>query len=309
MYLKNCTILFIEDDLTTQEHMKMLLTEDVKKIYQAYDGKMGLELYKSKQPDIIIADINLPYISGLELAKKIKEENPTQSIIFMSAYSDRDKLLESINIGGEGFITKPIDMTLLYEKLHQLAKKIQQVNIDKKETQNKIEHLYKLAHYDSLTHLPNRLLFEQELSEYIKIAQEESLSFFLCFLDLDNFKTINDTYGHEAGDFVLKTITNKISQSILSRDIISRRSGDEFLILLKSYSSPQQVKQLAYNILRLTSQAIQWKDANIYISCSIGISQFPNDSTKMNELIDFADLAMYKAKKSGKDKYSFYTEN
>jgi len=309
MPLHNCTVLFIEDDSTTQEHIKQILEDDVKEFYQAYDGEMGLDLYHDKQPDIVITDINLPLLNGLHLAKKIKEYKQTQELIIMSTHSDRDNLLHSINLGSSGFITKPIDVDLLFEKLNSIAKQIQKGREEKKKDEDKIKELYHLAHYDTLTQLPNRLLFDKELLEYIDTSTAEEQNFFLCFLDLDHFKGINDTYGHDAGDHVLTVITRKLSQSVLSRDIISRRSGDEFLILLKSHTDKRQVKQLMDNILRQTSQEIMWKKQKFHISCSIGISQFPLDSTKKDELLEFADSAMYHAKKSGKNKYSFYTEN
>lgn len=307
--LNDLTLLFVEDNRDAQKHIKMLLEDDVKELYQAFDGKEGLTLYKEKSPDIVITDINLPYLNGLDLTAKIKNLNQTQAIIVMSAYHDRENILHSINLGSSGFITKPIDVDLLFQRLHTIANIIEEEKREKSEAIKKIQELHELAYYDRLTKTPNRFMFDKKLDEFIDKANSEKGEFSLLFIDLDNFKKINDTYGHETGDFVLKTISKNISKAILKDDIVARRSGDEFLVLLKNYTTTEDIKQIVYNILQLTSQEIIWKNNTIKISCSIGISQFPKDTTQKSELLSLADEAMYNAKESGKGNYFFAHNN
>ena len=309
MPLKNFTLLFVEDDIDTQEQIKMLLEEDVQELYQAFDGEEGITLYQEKKPDIVLTDINLPFLNGLELTAKIKEIEKGQPIIIMSAFDDRDNLLNSINLGSDGFITKPLDVDILYERLNTIAYELDKKHKESKKTNEKIKELHTLAHYDSLTQLPNRFTFEKELTECMHKAKEENIKFALFFIDLDNFKTINDNFGHAAGDFVLQTITNNILKALSSSDTLARRSGDEFLILLRNYSDKGDLKQIAYNILDFTSQCILWEGQAIYTSCSIGISEFPADATSKKSLLTLADIAMYNAKNSGKNNYFFASEN
>jgi diguanylate cyclase (GGDEF)-like protein len=308
MPLKDCTVLFIEDNTLMQEHMKLLLEDDVKEIYQAFDGRIGLELYKEKKPDIVITDYELPYLNGLELTSKIKTYKKEQNILIMSAHTDKNNLLSFINAKSDGFIPKPMDVDYLYEKLNEIACEIKEKAIKEKETKEDLDKLRQLAYYDSLTHLPNNLYFNQQFDDYIQEASKESLDLSLLFIDLDYFKKVNDTYGHEAGDFTLKKITSKMSQIISKDDLVARRSGDEFLILLKN-KSQKYIQKIAQDLLSVCSQNIQWCDDIFNLSCSIGISQFPKDSTKKDELLRFSDLAMYNAKKQGKNMFSFYSQN
>jgi diguanylate cyclase (GGDEF)-like protein len=309
MPLNDLKLLFVEDDKDTQKYIKMLLEDEVKELYQAYDGREGLELFNTHQPDIVVTDINLPHINGLELAKEIKTIQQTQAIIVMSAHDDRENILNSINIGSSGFITKPIDVDLLFQRLNAIAETIQQSKQEKKETHTKINELYNLAHYDSLTKIPNMLMFEKELDDFIEIATKEKRFFSILFIDLDNFKYINDTYGHDAGDYVLKTIANHISTAILHDDIVARRSGDEFLVLLRNYTTKDDIKHIAYNILQKISKDILWGSERIKAACSIGISRFPDNAKTKNELLTLADTAMYNAKALGKGKYFFADDN
>jgi len=309
MPLKNYTLLFIEDDYDAQEQIKMLLEEDVKELYQAYDGQEGLKMYEEKKPDIVITDINLPILCGLELTAKIKEISKTQPVIVMSAHDDKENILNSINLGSAGFIPKPINVNLLFERLYAIAHTLEEQTKLHIKTTNRIEELYNLAHFDPLTQLPNKFMFDKELTTFIKQARVESLEFALFFIDIDNFKIINDTYGHETGDFVLQSITYKISQAITEADLLARRSGDEFLLLLKDYSSLEGIKRIATNIIDFTSEPIVTKEGTIKPSCSIGISQFPYDTTDKSTLINLADIAMYNAKDLGKSDYFFAYNN
>jgi diguanylate cyclase (GGDEF)-like protein len=309
MPLKNFTLLFIEDDADTQEHIKMLLEDDLKEIYQAYDGREGLELYKQKSPDIVLTDINIPYLNGLELATQIKAIKQQQPIIMISAFDDKENLMSSINIGSDGFIAKPIDVDLLFSRLNAVAQELEHKSIEVQKTEDTIDTLYNLAHFDSLTALANRTMFDKELSSYIDIAKNENREFAIFFIDLDNFKAINDNYGHEAGDHVLQVISKNISQALSKEDVFARRSGDEFFILVKNYTTKIDLQRIASDILSYSAKSIIWNQEFIKLSCSIGISEFPKDSDNKKELMVLADIAMYNAKNSGKCKYFFAHNN
>jgi len=122
--LRDITLLYVEDDFQTQENMLLLLEEEVKDLYQAFNGKDALEFYYTKQPDIIITDIHMPHLNGLNFAQTIKEINPKQPIIIISGYDTKDNLLHSIDIGIDHFISKPLDIELLFEKLNKIANKL-----------------------------------------------------------------------------------------------------------------------------------------------------------------------------------------
>ncbi|MDK2950430.1 MAG: glucokinase [Kosmotogales bacterium] len=178
----------------------------------------------------------------------------------------------------------------------------------------KAEELEYKAHYDSLTNLPNRDFLMEKLYYEIRRHKAKKRMMGIFFIDIDNFKQINDTYGHNVGDKVLKIFTEKLKRSIKKTDFLSRYAGDEFILLVTNiiYMGEKEVKKIAERLINQFEDTIMLKNKKISIHlsvhCSIGISLYPNDSRELNKLIHFADRAMYEAKKSGKNKYKFFSE-
>jgi diguanylate cyclase (GGDEF)-like protein len=303
--LKNFSILYVEDDKETQERMQMILEEDVKIFYQAYNGEEGLKIYKEKQPDIILTDVNMPILDGLSMAKEIKNIDRSQPIIIMSAFDDREILLNAINIGIDYFTMKPVDIELLYDRLNQIAQNLQN-KLDLEMFQKKeLERLYDLAHYDTLTSIPNRFLFNKKLEEALSRAKRKESVLTLFFIDLDNFKAVNDSCGHAAGDRVLQEFASNIKQVIRLEDTLARISGDEFALIVEDVADREIIEKFVQKVILASHQSISCGDHLIKVSCSIGIGRFPYDATTKKELIHHADIAMYKAKSMGKSTYSF----
>lgn len=182
---------------------------------------------------------------------------------------------------------------------------------DKKSVQQKLLEqtgiLYHQAHHDALTGLPNRTLFHQRLEESIERSKKEDTEFALFFIDLDEFKRINDSLGHEFGDKVLNIISERLKENIRKSDTLARLGGDEFIIIMEKYKSIDDVSLLAEKILTFLAKPIYLDGLTFYISSSIGISLYPKDDVKAENLLKFADAAMYKAKKEGKSTFEFYS--
>ena len=306
MSMTNFTLLYVEDDIETQEKMKMILESNVKELYQAYDGQEGLSIYKEKNPDIILTDINMPILDGLSMTKKIKELDSTKPIMVLSAFDDKEFLLKAINIGVDYFIPKPIDIDILDTRLDFFAENLQnKIDIEIAKKREK-EYLYNLAHVDSLTKIPNRLYFNSQLEQALSKAKRNNSSVTLFFIDLDNFKNINDTYGHAAGDKVLTSITQNIKNVIRVEDTFSRISGDEFSLIIENITDKTYLDTFAKKILKAASTPIDFHGNILSITCSIGISSYPKDTLSQDELIHLADTAMYEAKKNGKSNYVYF---
>ncbi|MEA3228056.1 MAG: EAL domain-containing protein [Campylobacterota bacterium] len=165
------------------------------------------------------------------------------------------------------------------------------------------------AHHDVLTNLPNRVLFQDRLSQSIIYAKRHKSEFALLFIDLDQFKKINDTLGHHIGDKVLVEASSRFENSIREEDTLARLGGDEFIIILKNITSIQDISHIAYKIIQSIKKPIEIDGTNLFISSSIGISLYPQDSEDENDLLKFADTAMYKAKDEGRDNYQFYSSD
>jgi len=168
--------------------------------------------------------------------------------------------------------------------------------------------LFIKANYDSLTGVLNRSYFLTKLDQYIDTSLRENKKFAILFIDLDHFKEINDSLGHQVGDEVLKIIAKRLQDSIRKNDLVARFGGDEFIVLLNDIKSVEELSASAQRILDKIKSPVVLYNKKYYLSVSIGISIFPDDAKDKHKLIKYADTAMYKAKKSGKDRFVFYAQ-
>ena len=163
------------------------------------------------------------------------------------------------------------------------------------------------AHHDSLTGLPNRILFNDRLEQSIVKAKRHNTKLALMFIDLDHFKEINDSLGHAIGDEVLKEVTARLSSVIRKEDTLARLGGDEFTILLEDIHQIEDASTLAQKIIEVLSTSISINHNDLYVSNSIGISLYPDDGASAQSLLKYADTAMYKAKNEGRNNFQFYS--
>jgi len=164
------------------------------------------------------------------------------------------------------------------------------------------------ANHDILTALPNRVLFLKDLVQNIKTAKEEQNIMAVLFIDLDNFKEINDSLGHDVGDKVLVEVSRRMQGVRRSSDTLARLGGDEFAIILNKLSSVEDVGSIVQEGMEILSQPLSIEHNTLYVSMSVGISIYPNDGQIAKELVKNADAAMYRAKQKGRNTYSFYNE-
>jgi diguanylate cyclase (GGDEF)-like protein/PAS domain S-box-containing protein len=167
--------------------------------------------------------------------------------------------------------------------------------------------LLQLAHYDVLTSLPNRVLFYDRLKQSLAQAKRNQWNVGVLFIDVDRFKNVNDTLGHAVGDQLLQQVSGRLTTSVRSGDTVGRLGGDEFAIVLSNLTSAQDANLVAQKILASFNDAFKLGGAEIYVTASIGISLYPDDSLDQDTLIRNADAAMYRAKEIGRNNYQFYT--
>lgn len=170
------------------------------------------------------------------------------------------------------------------------------------------EHIKYLANHDQLTGLPNRYLLPDRMKQISHLARRNSKQFAVFFLDLDNFKTINDTLGHDAGDTVLKKTATRLKKVIRTSDTVARIGGDEFAAILYDIYATNDIAGMAQKMIEMINAPIMIKDQECHVGVSIGISIYPDDSDNPEKLINYADIAMYKAKEKGKNLYCFFND-
>ena len=175
--------------------------------------------------------------------------------------------------------------------------------------------LARMAHYDTLTELPNRSMIHERLEHAINLARRHQTQVGVVFVDLDNFKTVNDSLGHAAGDTLLKLVAHRLRQRVRQEDTLGRLGGDEFILILEHLRHPQQAAHVAQAVIETLSAPFVLGEVDgsggqeVYVRASIGISMFPNDSEDTGELVRNADAAMYQAKRVGRNNFKFYTES
>ncbi|MCW8930629.1 MAG: EAL domain-containing protein [Gammaproteobacteria bacterium] len=168
--------------------------------------------------------------------------------------------------------------------------------------------LHFLAHFDTLTKLPNRTLFYDRLNQAINQADRLKKKAVVFFMDLDGFKAVNDSLGHDVGDLLLKTVAKRLKSLVRKVDTVSRIGGDEFTIIANDVEKHEQITILAEKILKAFVEPFIIENRKLYSSTSVGISVFPDDGLRGSDLLKYADTAMYEAKESGRNQYCFYTK-
>ena len=214
------------------------------------------------------------------------------------------------------------DQTVLMEeknKCHKESSELARAIVVANETIKKLESaksklvkqqeiIYKQAHYDSLTNLANRTLLHQRLELLIEEGFTHTKKFGVLFLDLDRFKQINDTLGHDAGDELLVKISKLLLLSTRKSDTVGRLGGDEFLVLIDNVESEETLTRIAQKIIDTISKPLMIKEELLHVTTSIGISMFPEHGADFNELIKNADIALYEAKASGRNNYKIFRD-
>ena len=209
-----------------------------------------------------------------------------------------------------------------YDEIGELAHSFKEMSRNLKQSQQQVEYL---AYRDALTGLPNRRMFRDYLEKSIAMARRQQNCLALLFMDLDNFKQINDTLGHQAGDRLLHEIARRLDERMRKEDhitsldtgvddnnmtdAVARLGGDEFLILLSDVNEPSDVAHTAERIQEVISEPFDIDGNRFFVGCSIGVSMFPNDGDDVDTLIRNADIAMYHAKDNGRNNYQFFNEH
>jgi diguanylate cyclase (GGDEF)-like protein/PAS domain S-box-containing protein len=210
--------------------------------------------------------------------------------------------------GSQQVLQLGVDITERKRLDEALRKSQDELLAQNRQLQNLFQQVDFQAHHDGLTSLPNRLLLADRIHQAILISRRDNHQVAVIFLDLDNFKFINDSLGHEFGDELLKTTAERLTGCVRASDTVARQGGDEFVIIISDTSAEYIVTAIAGKIKEAISRPVTIKGHEMSVTCSIGISIFPKDGIDVQTLIKNADVAMYRAKEMGRDNFQFYSE-
>ena len=252
----------------------------------------------SEKFDIVLLDLHLPDASGLDCIDAIQAIDNEIPIVVLSSQDDEEFAVSILNKGAQDYLVK-------WEGQGRTILRSVRYAIERKRSELRLNYM---AQFDALTGIPNRQYFNDQLTRATARARRDGRKVTLLFLDLDGFKVVNDTLGHDAGDRLLKEVASRIQRSVRTGDVIARLGGDEFAVLLEGLNGPLEVETMANSLLALISQPYHIADRQLDITTSIGITMYPNDSADTQMLLKNADIAMYQAKENGRNNVTFFTE-
>ena len=297
--LEGADILIVDDNKTNCEVLERRLTMQGLHCRTAYDGTTAIKEVEEKLPDLILLDVILPDINGLELLKKFRSEHTSENlpIIMVSAFNDVDGIAKCIQLGAQDYLPKPLNGTILLAKvISSLERKFFRER--EKELVNKL-HIQ--ATTDQLTGISNRrVVFEELESAYADLHSDNRGDFSVIMIDIDFFKSVNDTYGHSGGDEVLKAMANVLKNYISEPNIVGRIGGEEFLAVI---FDQEDIGSYCDNLRReIHGIKVSYENHEISITASGGVA-ITSESGNASDVINKADERLYDAKKSGRDKF------
>jgi diguanylate cyclase (GGDEF)-like protein len=303
-------ILVVDDSRTQLEWLVQVLEKEGYAVATAHDGKEAIRKVRSDSPDLVLLDMILPDLDGLEVLRIVKARPEDQFIpvIILSVKADIDSKVAGLRIGADDFLAKPfaeaeilarcaamLRIKHLQERLHEAQRKLEEQSIT-----------------DSLTGLKNRRFFDERLHEEFRRAQRYGDYLSLIMIDLDHFKSVNDRFGHPAGDGVLREAAALVRASIRDPDICARYGGEEFAVILPKthMSGALAVAERIWRELGGREYAVHGPGgsaAKVRVTASLGIAFYPSKDISSGELLlRFADQALYQAKRAGRSTICLY---
>lgn len=251
----------------------------------------------SREPfDAVLLDLSLPDAKGLDTVTQVLGTSPGVPIIVLSGYDDEQIGLQAVQKGAQDYLVKGQGDGAILGRAIQFA-------IERKRAEERLSYL---AQHDPLTGLANRILFRDRLLQALARSRRTNQQIGVMLLDLDRFKAVNDTLGHECGDLLLKEAAQRLLGCVREVDTVSRLGGDEFTLLLEGVAGQHDLAVVAQRILVSIAQPFMVGENTVGVGVSIGITLFPADDQDMDELLKHADAAMYRVKAAGGHGFQFY---
>jgi diguanylate cyclase (GGDEF)-like protein len=294
-------VLVADDSAVYRKLVEQTLPPDQYSILFAKTGQSAIELFRQHCPALVITGWVMPDLSGVEVCRQIRAsaQNSYTYIIIVTSASEKENVIEGLEAGADDYLTKPFHPKELLARLgvgRRLVDLHQQI-----ESQNRL--LKELALTDALTGLPNRRAVEDWAKGQLSAAIRHGFSFWVVITDLDNFKIVNDTYGHEAGDTVLKEFAGILKKRLRNSDICGRTGGEEFIMIF-THVDECNVGIVVARILReLREHDFSFASKPIQVTASFGIAGFQGKGVpEFAKLVNQADAALYVAKRGGRNR-------
>ncbi len=287
-----------------------------KSLAEAGDSRFGVTCVKhlgdtikrldDESYDIVMLNPTLPDSKGFDTFISVRMHAPRVPIILLSKAHEEELAVKALQNGAQDCLVKGhIDGGQISRSI-RFAIERHRIMADLEHSREK-EH--RMAYFDALTDLPNRQLFYDRLNQAVSHAQRYDEKLGLMFIDLDGFKNVNDTLGHECGDLLLKSVSERLKDCLRKSDTVARIGGDEFTCIVPDVKCLRNISVVAQKIIRSLARPFDINGNKVYISGSVGASIYPDDTENLEILIKNADMAMYNAKNNGKNNFQLYSGN
>jgi diguanylate cyclase (GGDEF)-like protein len=315
----NARILVVDDVADNRTIISRTLRRRGFEVIEAENGRAALAEIAANDFDLAFLDICMPQMDGLELLRTIRSGRSASClpVIMVTARAETDDVMVAFELGASDYVTKPVNLPVLVaraesqlarkradERLQQALGDIAALNFElRQECARRAEaeaRALDLAYHDALTGLYNRIGFGEKLAVALKTGQRGSGPLALLCLDLDGFKPVNDTLGHQAGDELLKAVADRLRGCLRDVDCVGRIGGDEFAILLPSMKGRTDVVAVAERIIEVVSMPFAVEHQEAKVGCSVGIAFACTPEIDPSLLFRSADAALYSAKESGR---------
>jgi len=295
-YEERPVVVLADDDPSIRLMIRHVLESEEFDIVEAADGIEALKAVEKHHPALVLLDAVMPGIDGFTTCKQIKDKGHTDVPVMMITGLDDDASVErAYDVGAIDFITKPIKWAVLKHRVKSVVSTVV--------AERKVELL---AYRDTLTSLPNRLLFADRLEHSIDRSARHRESLALLLIDMDDFKLVNDSFGHDAGDKLIKAVGELLSRSLRRADTVARLGGDEFAVIVESIDGVDDAISIADNLSTILEHNVRLDEQETFTGASIGIALYPDDGEDARTLLKNADTALFRAKENGRHCFQFY---
>lgn len=307
-------LLVVDDEETLRSVVSQVLSADGFVVAEAASGEEALEAFRVKSHPLVITDIRMGGMSGIELLTAIKEHNPETQVVIMTSHASLDSALTALRAGAYDYLIKPFEsLDLISAVAGRAAEKarlvtqnrelVEQLKRANEELQEANGILKEMAVKDGLTSLYNHRYFQEALSQEIARSKRYAKQCSVIFIDVDNFKVYNDTHGHPEGDRLLKRLSAMMMSHLRSSDLAARYGGEEFVLLLPETSKDTAVRIAEGLRAKVEEEPFPGRERQPLgrVTISIGVASYPEDGTDAPAVMAFADQLLYKAKHGGKN--------
>ncbi|MCI0470948.1 MAG: diguanylate cyclase [Candidatus Aminicenantes bacterium] len=301
---KTIKILVVDDEENFRSTLRDFLSENNYRVFEAGNGVQALAVLETEEIDLVISDMRLPRMDGITFTHKVKERRHDLPVIVMTAYASIESAVEAMKAGATDFITKPFKFAHI---LFIIERAMETKHL--REMAGKSEYYKELSNLDGMTDLYNYRFFKEMLKLEIERHKRYNRSLTLLMIDIDDFKRINDTYGHLVGDHVLRQVAELLKKSIRSHDLVARYGGEEFTVILPETLEEEAIKVGSRIVSAIHEHPfnVMEKDTSDRISVTVGLASFPKNAAEPEQLIENSDQALYEGKNAGKNQVYIYS--